>query len=288
MRKLGNGRAPRRRQRRPSNVKVLAEAHFSLFRDCCRAVQGAIKGGPPDTNVIQRVLAPRGYLPASYQTCIILLGVLGHGLRFGAAPFPLRLYHHVPLHLCPAQYGPGAPGLRPQEHRSENRQRPLQPRRALLDPVLRDQLRGRRGHRRPHGVSVRHQLVAVRQSGRRRDRPDAGDGGRVRVLPGIQFPRLTPVWGKETRPEGSLADLLAPVRRHMAFGVLHHRDRRVDAAPGRLLAGAERQCPAPKLLGPAPQSMGRVDVPAQHDRHGRDRRLRHGFRRRVLFADAAF
>ena len=44
-----------------------------------------------------------------------------------------------------------------------------------------------------HGVPVRHQLGALLEGRRRRHRPDARHGGRLRLLPRIELPRAVPV-----------------------------------------------------------------------------------------------
>jgi cytochrome d ubiquinol oxidase subunit I len=55
--------------------------------------------------------------------------------------------------------------------------RRVERRRALLDPHPRHQLRCRRGHRRAHGVPVRHELGALLALRGQRRRPHARDGG---------------------------------------------------------------------------------------------------------------
>ena len=70
-----------------------------------------------------------------------------------------------------------------------DRRRALGRRGAVLDPDLRHQLRRRRRHRHPDGVPVRHELGGVLEVRRRRHRPDARDGGDVRVLPRVELPR---------------------------------------------------------------------------------------------------
>ena len=72
----------------------------------------------------------------------------------------------------------------------QDRRRALPPRRALLGQDLRHQFRRGRGHRHSHGISVRHQLVAILEVRRRRHRPDAGHGRGIFVLPRIQLSRF--------------------------------------------------------------------------------------------------
>ena len=69
---------------------------------------------------------------------------------------------------------------------------------------------------------------------RRRHRPDARDGGAVRVLPRVELPRPARLRRAAARPRAatSLAAVRA-VRRELAVRLLHRRDQRVHAAPGR-------------------------------------------------------
>ena len=104
----------------------------------------------------------------------------------------------------------------------------------LLDPDLRDQLRGRRRHRHPDGVPVRHQLGAVlplrgqRRSGRRsRWRACSRSSSSRRFL------SLLVLGEKRLRRVGHFLAAVGAVRRQLALRLLHHRDERLHAAPGR-------------------------------------------------------
>ena len=72
-------------------------------------------------------------------------------------------------------------------------ERRVGPSRAILGTYLRHQFRLRGGHRHPHGVRVRHQLGAVLALFRRRDRPAAGNGGRLQLLPGVGLSGAVPL-----------------------------------------------------------------------------------------------
>ena len=68
----------------------------------------------------------------------------------------------------------------------------------------------------------------------------------------------------------------------VAVGILHHRDRRLDAASGGLHQSRRRLRAAQQFLGAGAESMGMVAVRAQHERSGDHGRVRHGVGRRVL------
>ena len=66
------------------------------------------------------------------------------------------------------------------------------------------------------------------------------------------------------------------------LGILHHRDRRVDAAPGGLRPPARRAVRGAQLLAAAAESLGPAAVRAQHDRRGGDGLVCDGGGGRVL------
>lgn len=116
---------------------------------------------------------------------------------------------------------------------------------------------------------------------RRRDRPNAGHGRRIRLLFGIRVSRFVPLRREAAEQVGTLDCRPAGSARLVDLGILHHRHRRLDAAPGGLFHRAERQRTAPELLGPGAEPVGVVAVRAQHERrhdhglvcHGRAGRL---------------
>src|SRR5271154_3495486 len=112
-----------------------------------------------------------------------------HGRRTNRPSSSLRLHHHLPLHFSSTHHGPRAPHLHPQNPRPPHRQRDLERLRQLLGQDFRHQLCPRRRHRHSHGISVRHQLVAIFQIRRRCNRPNSGDGRRLLLLSRILFPR---------------------------------------------------------------------------------------------------
>ena len=93
---------------------------------------------------------------------------------------------------------------------------------------------GRR-HRHPDGVPVRHQLVALLARHRRRHRPDARHGRRVRVLPRVGVPRPVPLRREAARPRWAhWWSAFMVFARLLALRLLHHRHQRLDAASRRL------------------------------------------------------
>ena len=78
----------------------------------------------------------------------------------------------------------------------------LQHRRAVLGQDLRHHLRDGRRHRHPAGVPVRHQLGSLLRVRRRHHRPDPGDGGRLRVLPGVRVRGAVPLRGANVSGRG--------------------------------------------------------------------------------------
>ena len=69
---------------------------------------------------------------------------------------------------------------------------------------------------------------------RRRHRPDARDGRHVRVLPRVELPRRCCVFGeRRLGPRGHFLAAARALRRQLALRLLHHRDQRLHAAPGR-------------------------------------------------------
>ena len=93
---------------------------------------------------------------------------------------------------------------------------------------------------------------------------------------------------KRLGPKAHWFAALPGVLRLLALRLLHHRHRRLDAAPRRLPDRPRRRDPAHQLLArSAAQSVALLAVSAQHDRRGGDRELRHGVGRRVLPAHAA-
>ncbi len=118
--------------------------------------------------------------------------------------------------------------------------RDVERRGALLDPHLRHQLRGRRRHRHPDGVPVRHQLGALLALRRRRHRPDARDGGPVRVLPRVELPRRC--WSSGRSGCGRAATSLAAVALfvgQLALRLLHHRTNAFMQHPVGHAVGAD-------------------------------------------------
>ena len=188
---------------------------------------------------------------------------------------------HLPLPVSPAHNGAGAADRGAENARHPHRQRALQPVGALLGQDFRHQLRPRRGDRHPHGIPIRHQLGALLALRRRRDRPNAGHGRRIRLLFGIRVSRFVPLRREAAEQVGTLDCRPAGSARLVDLGILHHRHRRLDAAPGGLFHRAERQRTAPELLGPGAEPVGVVAVRAQHERrhdhglvcHGRAGRL---------------
>src|SRR5262249_19132666 len=64
--------------------------------------------------------------------------------------------------------------------------------------------------------------------------------------------------------------------------LLHHRHRRVDAAPCRFCTRVEWRGTAHQLLGIPHERMGILAVSAQHERRVRDRFIFHGRGRRIF------
>ncbi len=114
------------------------------------------------------------------------------------------------------------------------------PRRALLGPHLRHQLRLRRGHRHSHGVRVRHQLGALLAGLRRRHRPAPGHGRRLQLLPRVGLPRPLSLRRKAHLEADALVLRRHGLARLVDLRLLHHRHRRLDAASRRLHAHAQR------------------------------------------------
>ena len=190
------------------------------------------------------------------------------------APPAVRLHHHLPLPVPPADDGAGASSSSSSRWRAlRTGERALRRRRALLGPHLRHQLRRRRGHRHPDGVPVRDQLGALLQLRRRGHRPDAGDGGHVRLLP-----RVAPSWGSScsarsgSRRGAPRRPRIALCRRHLALRLLHHRHQRLHAAPGRHVVGPDGRLELGDFWAFLLNPWALLAVLAQHDRRGGDRR----------------
>ena len=142
----------------------------------------------------------------------------------------------------------------------------LQPRGALLGRDLRHQLRHGRGHRHPHGVPVRHQLGAFSKAA-------GGVIGQTLAMEGVfsfflesTFLGLFLFGEKRLGPRGHWWAALLVFLGSWLSGYFIVATERLDAAPGRLPAGAGRRDPARELLGAAAESLGAVAVPAHHAR----------------------
>ena len=70
------------------------------------------------------------------------------------------------------------------------------------------------------------------------------------------FLGLIPVRRETARPEGPLVRRVSGLRRLLALRLLHHRHRRLDAAPHRLPVGPARRNPAHQPLGTAARTRG--------------------------------
>src|SRR6266446_4168602 len=93
--------------------------------------------------------------------------------------------------------------------------------------------------------------ATVFDHGRGRDRPDAGDGGDVRLLPRILVSRALPLRRKEVGTSRSLPGGAHGLHRLVAVGLFHHRDECVDAASGWPFGGAGWGGSPRRFLGPA-------------------------------------
>ncbi len=206
----------------------------------------------------------------------------GFGRRATGIPIAVRLHRDLPLFVPDAHHGARDADLRPQEHLHEKRQRAIQRLGAVLGQDLRRNVRHGGRYRHPAGVPVRDQLGRLLRLLRRHNRPDPGDGGSLRVLPGVRVRGAVPLRRAPVRAEGSLVLLSHGLPRNLGVGLLHHRDQRLGAAPGRLPDTRERQHRARRLLGGPAQLL---DVPAVRAQHGRSRGvwcLRHGGPRSLL------
>ena len=198
------------------------------------------------------------------------------------APPAVRVHHHLSLHLSSADDGAG-----PAHRRTEDRCAAHRPDRmgrcgAVLDSDLCRELRRWSGHRRAHGIPVRHQLGSLLQVRGRCDWPDPGDGGTVRVLPRIDLCRPARLWRAAPRTPRALPLRGRPARRHLALGLLHRLHERIHAVSHRPRHRPGRDALSRRLLGVSPEPLGSGPVRAHDDCLGRDRLVRHGQRRRVL------
>ena len=130
-----------------------------------------------------------------------------------------------------------------------NRRRALPSGRALLGEDLRHQFRDGRGDRHPDGIPVRHQLGAVLKVRRRRDRADAGHGGSLFVLSGVDLSGAVRVWREAAQPTMHWLSAFLVFAGLLAFGILHHRHRRLDAASRSATRLAPMANHADQLLG---------------------------------------
>ena len=109
---------------------------------------------------------------------------------------------------------------------------------------------------------------------RRHHRADAGDGGALRLLPGVGIPGALPLRREEAGPARPPGDGLRPLPRLLALRLLHHRHKRVHAAPGRLHVGAGWQPGAGPLLDVRAEPLGGLAIRTQHDGVGHHGLLR--------------
>ncbi len=113
----------------------------------------------------------------------------------------------------------------------------LKTRRALLGKDLRPHLRRGRGDRHPHGVSIWNQLVALLSHRRRRQ-----SARRLGKEGMFAFFLESTTLGLFLYGAKKLGGTRAPrgrdpaVARIVALRLLHHRDQRIDATPGRATA----------------------------------------------------
>src|SRR5216684_2493816 len=110
------------------------------------------------------------------------------------APNSLRLHGYLSLSLSAIDDGARAANRGPKDHCDPARGRTLQPGRPILGQDLRHQFSDRRGHWYSDGISVRHQLVAVRADHRRCNRAATRDGRGIFLLSGIGLPGTLLVW----------------------------------------------------------------------------------------------
>ncbi len=173
---------------------------------------------------------------------------------------------------------------RAEDARAADRQRAIQRCRALLGADLRDQLRVRRGHRHPDGVPVRHELGALLEIRRRRDRADAGDGRDVRVLPRIGFPRPVPVRREAGSGHGhtGVAALLVFLGSWLSGYFIVATDAWMQHPVGYISVMPDGTRAARELRGAALNPWVVLAVRAHHERRGDHRRVRDGGGRRVL------
>src|SRR5215211_7164110 len=106
------------------------------------------------------------------------------------------------------------------------------------------------------------------------NRPNFGDGGRLRLLPRVGLPRDLPLRRAPLRPEDALVLGVHAPPWDLGFGLLHFGVQRLDAEPGRLRGGRGRWGADLRLLGGPPQPLGLRPVCAQPGRDGRDSCLR--------------
>src|SRR5262249_25461084 len=94
---------------------------------------------------------------------------------------------------------------------------------SLLGKNFWNQLSHGRCHRDSHGISVRHQLVALRSPHWGSDRPAAGDGRRVLVFSGICIFGTVSLWRKAFGTERTLVGSVPRLSWLVAVRVFHHR-----------------------------------------------------------------
>jgi len=92
----------------------------------------------------------------------------------------------------------------------------------------------------PMEFQFRHQLVAVCAHYWRSDRPTAGHGRGLFILPGIGISGLISLRREAPFAMEALGISLLGLRRIVDFRLLHHHYQRMDAAPGRISRSAER------------------------------------------------
>ena len=142
-------------------------------------------------------------------------------------------YHYL---FPAADHGTGAADRDPEDAGAQDQRRALRRGRPLLGQDFRHQLCDRRGDWNSHGISVRHQLVALLALRRRRDRADAGHGRLFRLLPGVDVSRTLSLWREAPEQRDALVFGVDGVPRLVDVGLLHRRHRRLDAASRGLRA----------------------------------------------------
>src|SRR5579859_4851921 len=115
--------------------------------------------------------------------CSTLRHSHGYGARHSSVT--VRVHRYFSLPVPTTHHGPGATRCDTENPGARRRWRALQPLRSLLDQDLLHQFRLGRGHRYPHGVSVRYQLGHIFEGRRRCVGANAGNGGRFLVFPRI-------------------------------------------------------------------------------------------------------